>query len=93
MCTPFTRSVYLILDHFVGPDNQISLKEIDQSIMRYDWSSELRANRQLVRRTLDSLIADGSVRRVPGGKLEITDRGMKARAAARQYASPEPSAA
>lgn len=93
MCTPFTRSVYLLLDHFVGPRNEISLKELDRAIAKYDWALELRANRQLVRRTLENLIVDGSVRRIAGGKLEITPKGLKARAAARQYASPEPAAA
>ena len=93
MCTPFTRSVYLLLDQFVGEKNRISTRDLDSAILGYNWSSELRTNRQLVRKTLDYLINEGSIRRTEPGKLEITDKGVKARNTARQFAAPEHAAA
>lgn len=93
MCTPFTRSVYLILDQFIGKKNRVTIAELESAIVAYNWSAELRTNRQLVQRTLEYLLRDGSVRRTGEGIFEISERGTKARNAARQFAAAEPEAA
>jgi hypothetical protein len=93
MCTPFTRSVYLLLDQFLEGKTTIAMHDLESTILAYDWSAELRTNRQQVRETLDYLLNEGSIRRIESGRLEITDEGVKARNVARQYADPEPAAA
>jgi hypothetical protein len=87
MCTPFTRSVFLVLDFVSDERKDFSFSDLSRKILAHDWKSELRTNKQLVLKVVDYLVREGSLEMLPGGRLKMTPQGARARVAAEEFAA------